>query len=141
MAQDEIRLRNYELSMRDRAPIAAEFEECTQLFQSLCSAFEANPLTWKSYHMLIGEHRDALAAWGAETGATSYLLDHALRKSSSLQQHVIELLQDFSSDLQKSKLTRPATNNSSHGSCRDRDFPCSARVALKYSSQFLTSSG
>lgn len=103
MAQAGIRLRNYEMSMRDRAPIAAEFEECTQLFQSLCSAFEANPLAWKTYHLLIGGQRDALAAWGAETDATSYLLDHALRKSSSLQRHVVEVLQDLSSNLQRSK--------------------------------------
>lgn len=106
MAHDGIRLRNYELSMRDRAPIAAEFEECMQLFQSLRSAFEANPLTWKTYHLVLGDHHDALAAWGTETGATSYVLDHALRKSSNLQEHVLVLLQDFSSDLQRGKLTR-----------------------------------
>jgi hypothetical protein len=104
MTQVGPRLRNYEMSMRDRAPIAAEFEECTQLFQSLCSAFEANPGAWKTYHLVIGGQRDALAAWAAETNATSYLLDHALRKSSGLQRHLVEVLQDLSSDLQKSKL-------------------------------------
>lgn len=106
MAHHGVRLRNYELSMTDRAPIAAEFEECSQLFQLLCSAIEANPRIWKAYHLTVVDHRDALAAWGAETGATSYVLDHALRKSSTLQQHVLELLQDCSGDLQRSKLIR-----------------------------------
>lgn len=106
MGPHGVRLRNYELSMTDRAPVAAEFEECSQLFEVLCSAIEANPRIWKAYHLTVVDHRDALAAWGAETGATSYVLDHALRKSSSLQDHVLELLQDCSGDLQRSKLSR-----------------------------------
>ena len=106
MGPHGVRLRNYELSMTDRAPLAAEFEECSQLFEVLCSAIEANPRIWKAYHLTVVDHRDALAAWGAETGATSYVLDHALRKSSSLQHHVLELLQDCSGDLQRSKLSR-----------------------------------
>lgn len=106
MGPHGVRLRNYELSMTDRAPLAAEFEECSQLFEVLCSAIEANPRIWKAYHLTVVDHRDALAAWGAETGATSYVLDHALRKSSSLQDHVLELLQDCSGDLQRSKLSR-----------------------------------
>lgn len=105
MAQDGIRLRNYELSMRDRAPIAAEYEECMQLYQSLCAVFDANPQIWKSYHVVLADHLDELASWGEETGATSYVLDHALRNNSSLQEHVLELLQDLSSDLQKGKWT------------------------------------
>ena len=106
MGPHGVRLRNYELSMTDRAPVAAEFEECSQLFEVLCSAIEANPRIWKAYYLTVVDHRDALAAWGAETGATSYVLDHALRKSSSLQDHVLELLQDCSGDLQRSKLSR-----------------------------------
>lgn len=103
MADEEIRLRNYELSIRDRAPIAAEFEECTQLFQSLCSAFEANPQNWNTCHAVLSDDRDVLAAWGADIGATSYVLDHALRKALRLQEHVHQLLQDLSSELQKSE--------------------------------------
>ena len=53
--------------------------------------------------MVLAGDRDVLAAWGVETGATSYVLDHALRKNAELQEHALQLLQDLSSELQKSE--------------------------------------
>jgi hypothetical protein len=137
MADEEIRLRNYELSIRDWAPIAAEFEECTQLFQLLCSAFEANPRHWKSYLVVLAGDRDVLASWGAETGATSYVLDHALRKNAELQEHALQLLRDLSSELQKSEcFQRFLADGALH--CAPEQMQAALQCELTLERQFWT---
>lgn len=61
---------------RERAPIAAEFEDCSQRFDRLSSVMEANELTWEPYQILLNNYRSRLAIWGSDTGARSRTIDY-----------------------------------------------------------------
>lgn len=86
---------------RRNAPVAAEFEECIQLFQQICSSMEADSIMWSEAQLPLDDGFAKLRAWGNDTGATSWALDHALRKSSRLHQQLLDLLQDLRDELQK----------------------------------------
>jgi hypothetical protein len=83
--------------------IAAEFEDCMETYQSLCSAMEANAAAWPGKMAVMCECRKALLHWGYRTGAATRALDYALHKNSDLQDEVLELLEGFKATLQSSK--------------------------------------
>lgn len=85
---------------RERAPIAAEFEDCSQRFDRLSSVMEANELTWEPYQILLNNYRSRLATWGSDTGARSRTIDYTLRKSSRLQSQALDLLEHLHESLQ-----------------------------------------
>jgi hypothetical protein len=87
---------------RERAPIAAEFEDCSQRFDRLSSVMEANELTWEPYQILLNNYRSRLATWGSDTGARSRTIDYTLRKSSRLQSQALDLLEHLHESLQNS---------------------------------------
>src|SRR5438045_7920482 len=86
---------------RRNAPVAAEYEECIQLFQQICSSMEADSMMWADAQIPMDDGFAKLRAWGNDTGATSWSLDHSLRKSSRLHQQVLDLLQDLRGELGK----------------------------------------
>jgi hypothetical protein len=87
---------------RERAPVAAEFEDCSQRFDRLSSVMEANELTWEPYQILLNDYRSRLATWGSDTGARSRTIDYTLRKSSRLQSQALDLLEHLHESLQNS---------------------------------------
>jgi hypothetical protein len=86
---------------RKNAPIAAEFEECVQLYYQLCSSMEADSMMWSDAQIPLDDGFSKFRAWGNDTGACTWSLDHALRKSSRLQQQVLDLLRDLREELQR----------------------------------------
>jgi glucuronate isomerase len=85
---------------RDRAPLAAEFEDCTQRFDRLGSVMEADESTWEPYQALLNDYRTRLSIWGTEVGSVT--IDHTLRKSSHLRSQTLELLEHLQETLQNS---------------------------------------
>jgi hypothetical protein len=85
---------------RDRAPLAAEFEDCTQRFDRLGSVMEADESTWEPYQALLNDYRTRLSIWGTEVG--SIMIDYTLRKSSQLRSQTLELLEHLHETLQNS---------------------------------------
>lgn len=86
------------------APIAALFEDCLQRFERLRAAtVESLQIGGKSLHSMVDGCFSEFRMWGIDTGAPDGSLDHALRKSSRLQQTTKDLLGELISTLQTSK--------------------------------------
>lgn len=87
--------RNKDSHAYETAPLAAMFEDCLQSFERLCSIMATDEEAENaSYPMIDGSH-SRFRQWGSETGAPNRSLDHALRKSSHLQQATKDLLGDL----------------------------------------------
>ena len=82
--------------------IAAEFEDCMETYQSLCSAMEANAAACSGKMAAICKYRKAFLQWGIGTGAATRALDYALHKNSDLRDEVLEVLEGFKATLQSS---------------------------------------
>ena len=93
-----------EKAAREKAPVAAEFESCTERFDRLNIVMEANETTWEPYHILLNDYRSRLATWGIDTGASSRTIDHTLRKASRLKGHTLDILEELHASLQNSEL-------------------------------------
>jgi hypothetical protein len=85
------------------APIAALFENCLQYFERLCATLESRQDDGKDMYSAVDGYLGEFRTWGNDTGAPDGLLDHALRKSSGLQQAAKDLLADLLSSLHTSK--------------------------------------
>lgn len=90
---------------RRQTPIAAEFEDCVQLFYQLSSAMEADNATWEGSDAAINDLLSRFKAWGNDTRASSRSLDYTLRKASRLRDQVLELLKPFKIEIQSGKFT------------------------------------
>lgn len=92
--------------IRDRAILAAIYEDCIQAFLQLTSAVEAN-LDWKQTVQSLNDSYSRLSEWGHETGASSrqleLSLDYSLRKSTRLHTKTAELLGELHSALREGK--------------------------------------
>lgn len=86
------------------APIAAHFENCLQYFERLSASLESRPFGEKDIYSTVDGCLSEFRMWGNDTGAPEGLLDHALRKSSRLQQAAKDLLIDLLSTLRTSKI-------------------------------------
>jgi len=84
-------------TLRAKAPLAAQFEDCAQAVKQVHSALNTDPSVEKhtSLHALVGRCLGRLTTWGHETGASSRLLDHSLRRASRLRNNTLTLLQDL----------------------------------------------
>lgn len=84
------------------APIAALFEDCLQHFERLRAAtVESRQI--KPLHSMVDGCFSKFRMWGSDTGAPDGSLDHALRKSSRLEQTTKDLAEDLLSTLRTSK--------------------------------------
>lgn len=90
---------------RKQTPIAAEFEDCVQLFYQLCSAMEADSAMWEGSDAQLNDLFSKFKAWGNDSRASSRSLDYTLRKASRLRDQVLELLKPFKLELQSGRFT------------------------------------
>jgi hypothetical protein len=86
--------------LRDKAPIAAEYEDCLQAFKQVTDALEANPDTSWLFR-IVDRVQDDFIAWGSRCGATSRLLDYSVRNSMKLAEHILRLLRDLRTSLKE----------------------------------------
>lgn len=93
---------------RRQTPIAAEFEDCVQLFYQLCSAMEADAATWEGSDTPLNDLFSRFKAWGSDSRASTRSLDYTLRKASRLRDQILELLKPFKIELQSGRCTFPA---------------------------------
>jgi hypothetical protein len=85
---------------RERPPIASSFNECVKLIDELTSLSDMQNIIWTGSPVSLDAHASKLRAWGNDTGASSWALDHALRKASRLKQQVLLLLNVLKNELQ-----------------------------------------
>ena len=85
------------------APIAAIYEDCVQYFEQICTVMDSNPEAWETRSSQINDCFSKFRDWGNATKAPTRSLDHALRKSSRLQETTKDLLEDLLSMLHTSK--------------------------------------
>ncbi len=81
--------------LRSKAPIAALFEDCSQLLNRLCSTLCASAPVTGQASLLAEDCEVKLKIWGHDSGAESRGLDHRLRQSASLKEAVLQLLEEL----------------------------------------------
>lgn len=86
------------------APIAVLFKDCLQDFGKLIKVMKDNDV-WKHNYLALDAYQSKFRQWSSDTGASDRSLDHALRKSSQLQETTIDLLKELRSALSTSKAT------------------------------------
>lgn len=86
------------------APIAVLFKDCLQYFGQLIKVMKDNDV-WKPSYLAMDACQSKFRQWSSDTGASNHLLDHALRKSSRLQETTVDLLRELLSALNTSKAT------------------------------------
>jgi len=87
--------------LRAKAPIAAQFEDCSQASVRLADALQANRQGSDELRNLAQYCNDRLGFWGDDSGASSRVLDYALACSPTLMRQTHLLLADLHSTLEK----------------------------------------
>lgn len=91
------------LSLRQKALVAAQFEDCVQALQQLCDSLQVNQSDSGIYRASkICVIRFKL--WGDASGASSRTLDYALRGSPLLRKQTLRLLGELSSVIKEGTL-------------------------------------
>ena len=80
---------------RAKAPVAAEFEDCFQLFSQLSDAIKVNCPSDKDLSILAEDAMDRLRAWDEESGAAERRLDYVLKSSPMVQGQTKRLLEEL----------------------------------------------
>jgi len=94
-------VRNHQTGQpREASPISTSFDKCLKFIDQLSSIQDAHNLALVGSPVCFDAHASKLRAWGNDTGASSWSLDHTLRKASRLQQQVLLLLNGLQYDLQ-----------------------------------------
>jgi len=85
------------LLVRAKAPLAAQYEDCAQAVKQLYTALSANPLASEQapLRILIERCLRHLISWGHDTGASSRVLDHSLRRASKPRSTTLTLLKEL----------------------------------------------
>lgn len=83
------------LALLVKAPIAVTLEDCLQSFGRLCAVLRTNKPAPDGLAKVADDNFTRLASWGQESGASTNILDHALRFSSELKEQTLELLKDL----------------------------------------------
>ena len=88
--------------LRAKAALAAQFEDCAQAVEQVHAALTADPSAEQhtSLRVLIERCLGRLTTWGRETGASSRVLDHSLRRASAPRHITIILLSELHNRLQ-----------------------------------------
>jgi hypothetical protein len=95
------RLREHR-SLRAKAPIAAQFEDCVQAFTQLSDSLQVK--LSKSSLQEVSKGCDArLMLWAVESGASSRLLDYTLRGRPGLKRQTLRLLEELHETLKNGK--------------------------------------
>jgi hypothetical protein len=81
--------------LRAKAPIAAQFEDCSQLLSRLCATLTSSLPTSEQISLLAEDCETKLKIWGHDAGADSRALDHALRDSLRLRETTAQLLEEL----------------------------------------------
>ncbi|KAK3368627.1 nb-arc and tpr domain-containing protein [Podospora didyma] len=91
------RAQEVELSrrLRDKAPVAAQFEYCFQASIRLTDALQANKPHWRDLRNHAHDCKDRLRSWGDDSGASSRTIDYALRNSPKVARQTRHLLSDL----------------------------------------------
>lgn len=97
-------------NMRAKAPLAAQFEDCAQVVKQAYAALHADASVeqQKSLRVYIGRCLGRLITWGHETGASSRLLDHSLRRASKPRDNTLTLLKELHERVQNVVHVLPA---------------------------------
>lgn len=82
--------------LRARALVAAHYEDCFQASSQLYDTLEANRPDSDDLFKLAQECKNRLRWWAEDTGASSRLLDYALKDSPALALQTKGLLKDLS---------------------------------------------
>lgn len=89
---------------RQKAIIAARFEECQQDFNRLCARLDRHFPDTKAKS--LSDCLGSFVAWGSETGANDQTLDYKLRKANDMQEMVVELLTQLHEVIEEGKLAQ-----------------------------------
>lgn len=108
-----LRLRQKPSNFPQTAPLAARFESCRQAFETLCIvARSIAPSNSNSVEDSYGR----FLVWGNDSRASARILDHTLRKTSSLSGVVEDLLTSLYSTLQEGRfIVRQRSTLKTHG--------------------------
>jgi hypothetical protein len=81
-------------TLRAKAPIAAQFEDCFQAFQQLSDALQVSRSD-PGLHTITRNYRLRLELWGEDSSASTRTLDYTLRDSTLLERQTLRLLEDL----------------------------------------------
>ena len=83
--------------LRAKAPLAAQFEDCAQAVRLLHTALNADSSIEEQtpLRILVDRCLGRLLAWGHDTGASSRVLDHSLRRASKPRDNVLTFLKEL----------------------------------------------
>lgn len=96
-------------SLREKAPVAAQFEDCFQAFQQLSDSILVN----RSDLSLYAISKDCalrFKLWGDDSGASSRALDHGLANSPVVRAQTQRLLTDLNQILELGEFNEHARN-------------------------------
>ena len=82
---------------RAKGPLAAQFEDCVQALKRLFAALSANASISEQIPIYTRTERcmSRLISWGHDSGASSRVLDHNLRRSSKPRNLTLRLLKEL----------------------------------------------
>lgn len=89
--------------LRAKAPIAARFEDCVQVFQRLSDSLQVNQFK-PQLERVSKECVLRFKLWGDSSGASSRALDYALKGSPLVKRQVLSLLGELNSTLGEGNL-------------------------------------
>lgn len=85
--------------LREKAPLAAQFEDCAQAVKQIHTAISADSescaVNETSLRPMIERCLGRLTTWGHDTGASSRVLDHSLRRASKPRSNTMMLLKEL----------------------------------------------
>jgi len=88
-----------QLQARAKGPLAAEFEGASSTIDQLNHALHAGDSdandNLKAMRIIADRCLTRLTEWGKDSGASSRLLDHRLRRASQLRNTTLDLLKDL----------------------------------------------
>ena len=88
--------------LRARAPIAAQFEDCSQSIQRLSEPLMVHDAD-SDVHRLARECLIRLNKWGHGSGASTRALDYSLKECPGIRQHTLDLLKDLNECIETGK--------------------------------------
>ena len=80
---------------RAKGPLAAQFEDCVQAIKRLFAALSANTSISEQIYIRTERCMSRLISWGHDSGASSRVLDHHLRRSSKPRTLTLRLLKEL----------------------------------------------
>ena len=121
--------------LRERGPLAAEFEDTVHAIEQLHAALHANEsdTNHKALRILADRCLGRLTEWGQDSGASSRLLDHRLRRASQPRDTTLHLLKELHELILKGArlVGAPPSRRSLTGSAQRSPPPSAARATSR----------